>query len=73
MKKFGKHSKSLVALLLAIVMLFGTLLPVAAAATELEPSSTGEAGDTTGSGYLDAGWCQISYDKNGIKGHLTSQ
>ncbi len=77
MKNFGKLSRTLLSLLLTIVMLLSTVLPAAAQTVEgaddlpvLTGGSTGSADSTDSNdegGTLDIGWCEIDYDKGGLK------
>ena len=64
MKQFLKHSKSLVALMLAMIMLLGTVLPVFAGIdVGGTPPENGGSGEEV---VLDAGWFVIETTADGI-------
>ena len=75
MKNFGKLPKTLIALLLTIVMLLGTVLPAAAqtaAGVGTMPISDGGApGETGEGGSYDIGWFEVTYDNDELKITLT--
>ena len=71
MKNKGKHMKSILAMLLTLLMLFGCLAPtcLAVSAAELgsEESDGGSGAESSFGGSYDAKWCVLTYDKDGVK------
>ena len=69
MKKLVRHSKSLIAVLLTLIMLVGSAMPAVAATVEgVEAMSARTASDNKESvgGSADLEWLEVAYDNEGI-------